>query len=351
MATDADRAGQQAAERAYWQLTARGDNPAHVTLAAGYDPAQLLEHHGPAAVRAALHDTQPLATTLTTQAVDRYDTGTAEGVVGATRAAAEIIGALPPDHWLDHITAVTAQLDATPGAVHLAVIDAGTAWTDTPRGLADQHIADISRPATTAEVRANAGGADPYPRSSPVAIETTLPVERPTGDLRYRLVSDAPAAGTRTSTGADGNSVRASHVATSAQLGVADNTVSDSDSAATDRSHTEPRRPDGRWLALVDSIDPRLAAGDDWPALATTLDRVDAAGLDVAAHVARGAQADELPETHPAIELQYRLIDALDLQVSADPGLPHWSHPAPRQGLDPVPAPDRDRRRRQGPTP
>ncbi|MEJ7772719.1 MAG: toprim domain-containing protein, partial [Geodermatophilaceae bacterium] len=42
VATDNDRAGQQAAVRAFWQLTARGANPRHLVMADGQDPAETL---------------------------------------------------------------------------------------------------------------------------------------------------------------------------------------------------------------------------------------------------------------------------------------------------------------------
>ena len=38
--TDADPAGDKASERAYWQLTARGDNPARLGMPDGQDPAE-----------------------------------------------------------------------------------------------------------------------------------------------------------------------------------------------------------------------------------------------------------------------------------------------------------------------
>lgn len=50
---------------------------------------------------------------------------TAEEQAIVVREAAEIIGALPPPKWLEHIERVTADLDAAPGSVHLEVIEAG----------------------------------------------------------------------------------------------------------------------------------------------------------------------------------------------------------------------------------
>jgi len=64
VATDNDRAGQQAARRAFWQLTARGDNPRHLVVPHGKDPAELLQTAGPAALRSALEQAPDLADTL-----------------------------------------------------------------------------------------------------------------------------------------------------------------------------------------------------------------------------------------------------------------------------------------------
>ena len=64
VATDADEAGQKAAVRAYWQLTARGGNPTHLVMPDGHDPASLLQSAGPAALRQALTNPPTLARTL-----------------------------------------------------------------------------------------------------------------------------------------------------------------------------------------------------------------------------------------------------------------------------------------------
>jgi DNA primase len=245
VATDADPAGQQAAERAYWQLTARGDDPAHILMNDGYDPAQLLEQHGPSALRAALSDPQPLASTLIAarlaERTPAASTPTAEAVLAATRAVAEIIGALPPEHWLEHITAVTRELDAAPGAVHLAVIDAGHAWTTNPRPLAQTHIAQAAR--------------------------------RPT------------------------------------------------------------REPAERWRRLAGSIHPRLATSPGWNGLAATLEHAARQGYDVDANLPRLAAASPLPEHAPALELQYRVLAEIDLDVpepaAHERSLTRAGHPQP----------------------
>jgi DNA primase catalytic core len=143
VATDPDPAGRNAARRAYWQLVARGDNPRHLPLPDGVDPAELLQRGGPDAVRAVLADAPTLARTLvdTVLAAHAAEDDTVENHVATLRACAEIIGALPPQHWAEHIDHVTAALDPVPGAVHLAVIDAGAAWTTDPHAAAHHHLA------------------------------------------------------------------------------------------------------------------------------------------------------------------------------------------------------------------
>ena len=71
VATDADRAGQAAAARDYWILTARGADPAHVTLPDGQDPASLLREQGAAALAGRLTaSTRPLAGILVEERLD-----------------------------------------------------------------------------------------------------------------------------------------------------------------------------------------------------------------------------------------------------------------------------------------
>ncbi|MBA2554513.1 MAG: toprim domain-containing protein, partial [Geodermatophilaceae bacterium] len=64
VATDADPAGDKAAERAYWQLTARGDDPRRLVMADGVDPADVLRRGGPAVLRDALTQAGSLAEQL-----------------------------------------------------------------------------------------------------------------------------------------------------------------------------------------------------------------------------------------------------------------------------------------------
>ena len=141
--TDADAAGEMAAERAYWQLTARGGDPRHLDLPRGLDPADMLRLGGPAALFHTLDRAGSLAEhLLARRAAEAKNTDTVEGHTAAIRAAGEIIGALPPRRWTDHIDRVAVELQAVPGSLQLAVLDAGHAWTLDPVGQARARLRD-----------------------------------------------------------------------------------------------------------------------------------------------------------------------------------------------------------------
>ena len=268
VATDADTAGQQAAVRAYWQLTARGGNPRHLVMPDGADPAALLQSDGPDVLRAALLDPPALARTLLDQRLAQWAErlNTAEGTVLAVRAAADVIGALPPAHWLEHISYLNSLIDAAPGLVHLEVLDAGQAWTQDPHGLAQRHL-----------------NRRPLPATAP-ALDTPLSVpdaERGSAEVRVEK---------RT---------------TEALL----------DSWAGDV-----------WIELGRSIDPQLVAGQDWIGLAVALDRAHRAGYDVQQHLPRLAAQGPLPDVRPARELQYRLVG--DCPAAITPLPPTSEQPA-----------------------
>jgi DNA primase catalytic core len=303
VATDADPAGQHAAERAYWQLTARGDNPGHVLLAAGYDPAQLLERDGPAALRAALNNTQPLAATLIDDRLRRHPRqhSTAE-VVAATWGAAEVIGALPPEHWLHHINQVTSRLNVAPGAIQLAVIDAARAWSTDPRGQAHQQIARTA-------CRSTAG---PVPDGVSAATAGRQAPHDP-----------APVPGT------DPPAKARAEPAVLDRLHQPHRAVTRSGSDIADGTRAELHRPQERWRALADSIDPRLTAAADWAGLATTLDHAAMHGLDIDQELPRLVTVEPLPEHRPVRELQYRVIAAISLSITDDPEDADKARPAP----------------------
>jgi len=76
------------------------------------------------------------------------------------------------------------------------------------------------------------------------------------------------------------------------------------------------------WGDLADSIDERLAASWEWPALSAALDRAAAAGYDVDANLPLLAAEPPLPGKQPAAELRTRLMRDCDaaLPVAAEGG-------------------------------
>ena len=174
LATDGDTAGRKAADRAYWMLTQRGYNPGHSPMPDGLDPADLVRLHGPEAMRAALDAQVPLAASLVQARVARYADrlDTPEGKVLAVRAAAQVIGALPPQHWSDHIEHLVALVDPAPGVVHLEVFEAGQAWTDDPAAATRRHLAERQHPSSPGTAVNSAEGDRP---ATPATAAPTTP--------------------------------------------------------------------------------------------------------------------------------------------------------------------------------
>ncbi len=277
VATDNDAAGRKAATRAYWLLVARGANPGHLVLPDGLDPAELLATAGPQALHATIamarRPDSTLARALVTDRVAGYADrlNTAEGTVLAARAAARVIGALPPEHWLEHISHLDTLIDAAAGITHLEVIDAGLAWSAdhyAPHGQA-------GRPADHAPTDAHVQAQPPAPAVTPVPSSTLAPAP----------ATDAPA----TAVTVPG------HTPEPAQ-------------------NTAPQKftaqwASARWHDLGVAVDPRLVTGTDWPALAASLERASRAGYDVQQHLPRLAAAKPLPDEQPARTLRGRLLE------------------------------------------
>jgi DNA primase len=126
VATDNDAAGQQAAERAFWQLTTRGDDPRRLALLDGLDPADLFHREGATRLRTAIDTASSLADNLLDA---RLTAALSDRSPAALRAAlrdvSATIVALPPSRWLAHVDRVTEALGLPPGTVHEAVLDTG----------------------------------------------------------------------------------------------------------------------------------------------------------------------------------------------------------------------------------
>jgi DNA primase catalytic core len=104
VATDGDLAGQLAAERDYWLLTARGGDPLHVTFPTGQDPAGILTTQGPAALQDLMTHPHTLARTLVDERLNHLPPAQ------ALPAALTIVAAGDAQRWTRRATDIAHQL-------------------------------------------------------------------------------------------------------------------------------------------------------------------------------------------------------------------------------------------------
>ena len=131
VATDRDRAGRAAAERAYFALAARGQNPKAAALPDGVDPAQLLTDRGELAVVEAVEDGPDMArAVIDRRLAERGRVDSVEERVSAARHAAVVLAPLGQDKWEPHIAHIAECLDVAPTTVHTMVVEASVAGGD-----------------------------------------------------------------------------------------------------------------------------------------------------------------------------------------------------------------------------
>ena len=119
VALDGDRAGREAAVKAYAVLLTVTSKTTAVTLPPGRDPAEILQADGPAALRDVLQNrAEPLAAVVIDAHLDSWADRLdhAEGQLHAMRSAAMLIASLLPSETADHILQVT-------GGHHLTMLD------------------------------------------------------------------------------------------------------------------------------------------------------------------------------------------------------------------------------------
>jgi DNA primase catalytic core len=138
VAYDNDQPGRRATAEAYEVLTDCFDANSHALFAAnmprGTDPAELLQIHGPAALRAGLSG--PSLTSLASHAIEvrleaweRVLDGI-DGRIAAVKDVAPLIRRLPRTHVADHIAKLALRVDLDPVTVTIAVTDALTEKTN-----------------------------------------------------------------------------------------------------------------------------------------------------------------------------------------------------------------------------
>ncbi len=218
VATDPDLAGQLAAERDYWMLTARGGDPRHATLPAGLDPADLLRTARPSALRARLQQAGPLADTLIDERLAHLPPA------AALQQALTVVAAGDAQHWTDRASGIAHRLyvpaavaltellprvgawDADRHAASGRLAHTGAETRDRITALATQtpaqRWAPLARQIDRALIAADDWGAlanrieathraghDVHTMLPAIAAQTPLSPDRPATDLRYRLTA------------------------------------------------------------------------------------------------------------------------------------------------------------------
>jgi len=166
VATDADLAGQVAAERDFWMLTPHGLDPGYARFPDGLDPADLLAQRGPAALTAAVASGQPAFRSLGDQLLtERLDNLAPEQ---ARVAAMKILSARPSRAWEPGVNQVRARLQLSQMQSRRDLRDAVKTWDADPRKAA---LAELHK---SSEVRARLTAAaekTPAERWAPLARE------------------------------------------------------------------------------------------------------------------------------------------------------------------------------------
>jgi DNA primase catalytic core len=166
VATDADLAGQVAAERDFWMLTPHGLDPGYARFPDGLDPADLLAQRGPAALTAAVASGQPAFRSLGDQLLtERLDNLAPEQ---ARVAAMRILSARPSRAWEPGVNQVRARLQLSQMQARRDLRDAVKSWDADPRKAA---LAELHK---SSEVRARLSAAaekSPAERWAPLARE------------------------------------------------------------------------------------------------------------------------------------------------------------------------------------
>jgi len=140
VATDADQAGQAAAERDYWILAARGADPRHVAFPAGHDPASLLRQDGPQALASRLTTaTRPLAQVLVDERLSHLPPDQ------ALPAAAAVIAAGRPADWRTRTSAVARRLHLPVDVALTELVGHAARWDSDRHGTVEDQVQNVRR--------------------------------------------------------------------------------------------------------------------------------------------------------------------------------------------------------------
>ncbi len=219
VATDGDPAGQLAAERDYWMLTARGGDPGHVTFPTGQDPAGILTSQGPGALQALLDQPHTLAQILVDERLNHLP------AAQALPAALAVVAAGDAQHWTQRTTNIASRLHLPADVALTGLISHITTWDRDRQRAATAQLAtghntrtrlaavtqlrpqerwapfarQINRtlvhgyswsPLADAIDQADRHGVDVHALLPTLANSLPLDPDRPADDLRYRLITN-----------------------------------------------------------------------------------------------------------------------------------------------------------------
>ncbi len=138
VATDADLAGQIAAQRDYWLLAQHGLTPQTVQMRPGSDPADMLALNGAEPLHDLLENQHRLAEDLLAERLAHL-----EGL-GAARAATRVLAADHPTNWSEGVERIAQTTGVPPSRVRLEMVDVLRSWSQDPRTITADEINDLS---------------------------------------------------------------------------------------------------------------------------------------------------------------------------------------------------------------
>ena len=155
IATDADVAGQVAAQRDYWILTPHLLQPRCAALPDASDPAALVATGRSPHLVDALDQARPLADVLTDERLANLPP------VEAALAAAPVIAAQPVDAWERAVHTVAERINVDADVIRSSVAAFIRAWNNDPARVADQQLGLTSQVRDRLTAAANAGRWEP----------------------------------------------------------------------------------------------------------------------------------------------------------------------------------------------
>lgn len=162
VATDADLAGQVAAERDFWMLTPCGLDPGYAQFPEGLDPADMLALRGPTPLREALVRARPLAEVLVEERLANLPPAQ------AMPEAIQLVAARPSARWAVGAERISSRLQASMPTVRRDLHSAVTQWNRDPRMAAQKPLQIVT------QVRARLASASTRPPQecwAPLAAE------------------------------------------------------------------------------------------------------------------------------------------------------------------------------------